>query len=75
MRLRSDWRDILRKAWSVRLIVLATVLTGLEAALPFLPEIAYLPAGTLAGIASVVTGLALLARIVAQRDMEDKRDE
>lgn len=75
VRLRSDWRTILRRAWSVRLILLASLLTGLEAALPFLPEMTYLPPGTLAAIASVVTGLALLARVVAQRDMGDKSDE
>ena len=34
MKLVSDWRHVLRNAWSVRLIVLAALLSGLEVVLP-----------------------------------------
>lgn len=38
MQLVPDWRHVLRKAWSVRLILLAGVLTGIEAVLPLLGD-------------------------------------
>lgn len=68
MTLDPDWSLILRRAWSVRLIALACLLTGAEAiALVFgvswlpLPEVwrALLLFGVSAG--------ALVARIMAQR--------
>ena len=37
MRLLPDWRAVLTRAWSIRLILLAAVLSGLEVALPLLP--------------------------------------
>lgn len=66
-----NWKRILTRAWSIRLIVLAGLLTGLEVALPYLP-IAMPPAWF--GTASLVTSaLATIARITAQRDMDDDR--
>jgi hypothetical protein len=66
MRLVSDWKEILQKAWSVRLIVLAGVLTGIEAIIPFfgkdIPGIRIL---TL-----VVVAAALIARLLAQKDLK-----
>ena len=35
MKLGDNWRTVLKKAWSVRLMALAAVLTGAEAVLPF----------------------------------------
>jgi hypothetical protein len=36
MRLASDWKRVLRHAWSVRLIVIAGILSGIEAVLPLI---------------------------------------
>jgi lysozyme len=36
MRLIDSWRVVLRRAWSIRLILLAALLSGLEVALPIL---------------------------------------
>ncbi|NTA48133.1 hypothetical protein G6L34_08480 [Agrobacterium tumefaciens] len=64
-----NWRQVLKRAWSVRLIVLAAVLTGIEAMLPFvaLP----IPAGLFAGLTLVVTAAAFVARILAQKEGSD----
>lgn len=67
MGLREDWREILRKAWSVRLMLIAGLLSGLEVALPFFA--ADLPRNLFAGLSALVVGAALVARIVAQKDM------
>lgn len=36
MKIIPNWRAVLRRAWSVRLMVVAATLTGAEAALPLL---------------------------------------
>ncbi len=66
LRLDADWRQILRRAWSVRLMVLAGLLTIAEALLPlvdWLPDLHY------AAVSVVVILAALWARIVAQRNL------
>lgn len=71
MSLVHNWRDILKKAWSVKLLVLAALLSGLEVALPFF-DLLILPAGVLAALSFVVTAGAFIARIVAQRDLSGR---
>lgn len=67
MRLGKDWKVVLHKAWSVRLMLLAGLLSGCEAALPFF---AYsLPPGVAAGLSAIVVMAALVARLVAQKDV------
>ena len=66
MHLLDNWRELLRKAWSIRLIILAGVLTGIEAVLPFFQaDWPYLKFFTL-----VVVAAALVARLVAQKDLK-----
>ena len=67
MRLIPDWRLVLRYGWSVRLIVLAGVLTGLEAVLPLLPDFLPIPPRFFAVLTFVVVMGALVSRFVAQR--------
>lgn len=71
MRLHDSWRDILRKAWSVRLMALAAVFSGLEVALPFLDGLLPIPAGAFAALSGVTTAAAFVARIVAQRGLSE----
>ena len=69
MRLRSDWRVILRKAWSVRLMLLSAALNGLAAVWFVLsdnvPEWLVLVGGVLLPVA------ALVARLIDQPRMRD----
>lgn len=71
MNLLPDWKQIIRKAWSIRLMLAAAVLTGLEAILPLFAE--HFPRGLFAGLSASVIGGALVARIVAQRNMGDEQ--
>lgn len=67
MKLVENWQDILRKAWSIRLILLAGLLSGLEVALPFFSDV--IPRGLFAALSIVVVGGAFVARLVAQKDL------
>ena len=67
MTLINDWKTVLRKAWSVKLIIIAALLSGIEAVLPFFE--ANVPQGIFAALSGFVTAGALLARVVAQKDM------
>lgn len=66
MKLIENWRQILRKAWSVKLMILAAVLSGIEVVLPFFSD--DLPRGTFAALSGLVVGGAFIARLVAQKD-------
>lgn len=63
-----SWRTVLRKAWSVRLIALAALLTGLEILLPLQPWVP-IPAGAFAFLSFIVTIAAFVARLVVQKDV------
>jgi hypothetical protein len=69
MRLADDWRIIVRRAWSIRLMLLAMALSGLEVILPARELFAFLPDRLWALCAVAVTGLAFWARIAAQRGL------
>ena len=68
MRLIQDWHIVLRKAWSVRLLALAAVLSGVEVLLPVYET--SIPTGVFAMLSALVTSAALVARIVAQKDIK-----
>lgn len=64
-----DWRNVLKKAWSVRLMAAASVLSGAEAALPLFSGV--LPRGTFAVLLFFVVTGALLSRFLAQKELHD----
>lgn len=70
MRMVDDWRTIVLKAWSVRLIILAGVLQGAEIALPLINKALPIPPMTFAVASLVVTAAAFVARLTAQRNMK-----
>ena len=69
MSLVRDWRRVLKRAWSLRLIVLATIFSGLEVAVQFLQDDfePLFPKGVFAIIAGVVSIAAFVARLMAQK--------
>lgn len=67
MKLRDDWSIILHRAWSVRFMALAAILSGVEVALPFFAG--EMPQGVFAALSAVAVGGAFVARLVAQKDM------
>ena len=72
MTILPNWKTIAKKAWSVRLMALASVLSGCEAILPYAEFI--LPRGSFALLSFVIVTLALLARFVVQKGIEDAND-
>ena len=73
MMLLPDWKDILKKAWSVRLLIVAGVLSGVEVALQILEPTAAvtMPKGVFAALSGLVTAGALFARVIAQNGVEN----
>ena len=74
MTLAYNWKDILVKAWSIRLILLSGLLSGIEYAMPsiisYVEPLGLVPKGSFALLAVVVSGSAAIARIVAQPKAE-----
>lgn len=67
---KRNWKDLLLKAWSIRFIVLAGILTGLEIALPLMQGlIPWMPPGVFAGLSGLASGGALIARILTQSNV------
>lgn len=69
MRLSLNWKKIIRKAWSFRLIALAGVMSGCELVLPMFSGA--MPRGLFAALSFLFAAAALIARLVAQKDMAD----
>ena len=68
MKLTDNWKGILRKAWSIRLMILAGVLSAVEVILPLFAD--SIPRGTFAALSGVTVAAAFVARLVAQQDIE-----
>lgn len=68
MRPAPEWKKILRKAWSVRLMAAAFVLTMAEAMIPFFHD--DIPRRAYAMIVGLVVAGAFVARLVAQKDFD-----
>jgi len=65
MHLLADWKNILKKAWSIRLMLLAGFLSGIEIAMPFFAD--SWPTGVAAGLSFIVTMAALISRVMVQK--------
>lgn len=65
MKLLADWKHIVKKAWSFRLMALAAVLSGAEVVLPLFGD--SIPRGLFAVLSFVAVGGGLVARLVAQK--------
>jgi hypothetical protein len=63
----ENWREILKKAWSLRLMALAAVLSGVEVALPLFQDA--IPRGLFALLSVAAVAGAFVARLVAQKDI------
>lgn len=75
MKLLPNWRDVLRKAWSIKFMVLAAIMSGVEVVMSILQPSNTLPPGVFAALAGVVTSAALVARLLAQNEAEKHDDK
>lgn len=67
MHLVDDWRRVLKRAWSVRLLVLVLILDAAETVIPYID----LPAW----VSPAVTVAALVARFTAQPRMRGEDEK
>lgn len=67
MKLYENWKEILRKAWSIRFMVIAGVLSGIEIVLPMFAE--QFPRNTFATLSFIFVAAAFVSRLVAQRNV------
>jgi hypothetical protein len=65
MNLYPNWREILRKAWSVRLMAAAVILDGAQVVMQLLTP--HQPSAWFIGLSAVVTMAALVARLTFQK--------
>ena len=68
MTINPDWKAIVKKAWSIRLMLLAGLLSAVEVVLPFFSDA--MPRGVFAALSGLSVGGAFVARLVAQKDMQ-----
>ncbi len=68
MTLKDDWRDVVRKAWSVKFMVLAFVLTMAEVMLPFFSDA--VPPKLFAVLSGLAVAGAFVTRLLAQKDVK-----
>lgn len=73
MHLISNYRDVLKKAWSVRLILVAGLLSGLEVVLPFF--VSNVPRGLFAVLTMVTTTGAFFARFIVQKELQNGKND
>lgn len=67
MKLYDNWKEIVRKAWSIRFMLIAGVLSGIEIVLPMFAE--QFPRNTFAILTFIFVAAAFVSRIVAQRNV------
>lgn len=71
MKLVPNAGRILRRAWSVRLMLVAGLLSGIEAALPLLDGYVDIPPRLFAALSGLTVCAAFVARLVAQKDISE----
>lgn len=70
-KLIDDWERVLKRAWSVKFNIAAALFGGLEVAVSiWQPD--GVPHGAFAGVAAVVTMMAVGARVLAQKENVDE---
>ena len=67
-KLKSDWQTILKRAWSIRLMIMAGALSGAEVILPLFSDA--LPRNLFAVLTFVAVAGAFVARLIVQKDID-----
>lgn len=69
MKLLNDWKHVLRKAWSIRLTILAGLLSAAEVILPLFVDT--LPRGIFSILTLIAVAGAFIARLIAQKEFSN----
>lgn len=70
MHLKENWAAVLRHAWSIRLALLAALLSGAEVVCAVFTDNPPIERGLFAALAGGVTIAAAIARLIAQKEIE-----
>lgn len=70
MTLHTDWRLILRKAWSIKFAALSVLFAIIEVVLPLFGDA--IPRNTFALLVGASAAGTIVARLVSQNDLGDK---
>jgi hypothetical protein len=70
MRLIENWNLVLKKALSIKFILIAGFFSGLEMILPYIGSLNAVPEGVFAFLAFLATNAAFVSRIVAQKELK-----
>ena len=68
MNLLPEWKWLIRKTWSIRLVILSAILSGIELILPLFVDT--IPRNLYAALTMCSAIAAGIARVVAQPKME-----
>jgi hypothetical protein len=68
MKLYTNWKEIVKKAWSIKFIILAGMLSAAEVVLPLFFD--YFDRGTFAILSFIAVSGAFVSRLIAQKDIE-----
>lgn len=69
----ANWREVLSRAWSIRLMILAGILSGAEIALPLMEGVFPLDRGVFAALSFLATAGAFVARLMAQSNIGENK--
>lgn len=75
MKLVADWRGVIRHAWSIRLMLFAGLLSGIEVALPLVHNFIPIPPGIFAAATAITVAAAFVARLVAQKTFTGEKSK
>lgn len=67
----QNWRQVLKRAWSVRLMIIAAILSGLEVALPLIDGFVEIPPGVFAALSGLTVAGAFTARLLVQKGVSN----
>lgn len=67
MKLYPNWKEIVRKAWSIKFILIAGLLSAGEVVLPLFGDV--IPRNVFAALAGFFCFAAFVSRLVAQKDV------
>jgi hypothetical protein len=68
MKLYANWKEIVRKAWSIKFIILAGLLSATEVVLPLFFD--YFDRGTFAALSFIAVSAAFISRLIAQKGIQ-----
>lgn len=69
LRLHANWRDVLRRAWSLRFMAASVVFSALEVAFPYLDGVLPVGRGTFGLLSGLCTAAAAVSRLCVQKNL------